>query len=256
MTQPFKLPETKWPGKVERDAVDKLIEPTPVLFEPTPEIPESVLLSIYNAYPRRTGRPAALKRIREALDRICGGEIDGAPRTQAEAIEFLRTKVEEARVRMGAREQKFIPHMATWLHQRRYLRVTLAQAAEMPKRLKTCVRILALYPKMPGINVLSDRVAAFVPALNAIDKALERMEENPLRVGPVRPEERAEVYLSERTALYRDAVSTWPAEDLQFVPRPEKWYSECRYEQPEESWKKKTIVNYETERNQILRIAL
>jgi hypothetical protein len=52
------------------------------LFEAPPTYPESVLLSIYNAYPRRTGRPAALKRIAEALDRICQGEIDGSPRTQ------------------------------------------------------------------------------------------------------------------------------------------------------------------------------
>ena len=101
---------------------------------------------------------------------------------------------------------------------------------------------------------MSGPVAAFVPALNAIDKALERMEENPLRVGPVRPEERAEVYLSERTVLYRDAVSTWPAEDLQFVPRPEKWYEECRYEQPEDSWKRKPVNGYQQEREQLQRL--
>jgi len=224
------------------------------LFTEPADYPETVLVPIYNAYPRRTGRPQALRRIREALNRICMGEIDGAPRTQAEAIDFLRTKTEEARVQMGAREQKFIPHMTTWLHQRRYLRVTLAQAAAMPKRLKACVRILALYPKMPGINVLSDRVAAFVPALNAIDKALERMEENPLRVGYAKQEANAEVYLSERVAAYRDAVSTWPVDEMQYVPAPAKFFDEARYEHDEATWARKPVNGSEQERSQLQRL--
>ncbi len=36
------------------------------LFALPAPYPESVLLSIYNAYPRRTGRPAALKQWSEA----------------------------------------------------------------------------------------------------------------------------------------------------------------------------------------------
>jgi hypothetical protein len=224
------------------------------LFAPPPDYPEPLLISIYKAYPRPTGRPAALKRIREALDRICAGEIDGAPRTQVEAIDFLRTKTEEARVQMGAREKKFIPHVTTWLHQRRYLRVTLAQAAEMPKRLKACVRILALYPKMPGINVLTDRVEAFLPALNAINKALESMEENPLRVGYSKEEANAEAYLMDRTALYRDSVSTWSPEELQFVPNPKRWYEEMRYEQDPAIWQRRAVNGFEQERQQLQRL--
>jgi hypothetical protein len=224
------------------------------LFTEPADYPESTLVSIYNAYPRHTGRPQALRRIREALNRICMGEIDGAPRTQAEAIEFLRMKTEEARVQMGAREQKFIPLMATFLHQRRYLRVTLAQAAAMPKRLKACVRILALYPKMPGINVLSDRVAAFVPALNAIDKALERMEENPLRVGYAKQEANAEAYLSARVTAYRDAVSTWPVDEMQYVPAPAKFFDEARYEHDEATWARRPVNGFEQERSQLQRL--
>jgi hypothetical protein len=224
------------------------------LFAPPPTYPESVLLSIYNQYPRKTGRPAALKRIAEALDRICMGEIDGSPRTTAEAIEFLRMKTEEARRQMGAREQKFIPHFATYLHQRRYLRVTPAQAAEMPKRLKACVRILALYPKMPGLQVLSDRVEAFVPALNAIDKALERIEENPLRAGFGKPEEQAEKFLTSRVALYRDAVSLWPVEELQYVPNPQKWFDEQRFNHDEATWGRQPNNGFSVERDQLKRI--
>jgi hypothetical protein len=224
------------------------------LFAEPADYPETVLVSIYNAYPRRTGRPQALRRIREALNRICMGEIDGAPRTQAEAIEFLRMKTEEARVQMGAREQKFIPLMATWLHQMRYLRATLAQAAAMPKRLKACVRILALYPKMPGINVLSDRVAAFVPALNAIDKALGRIEENPLKIGFACPKFGAEAYLSARVTAYRDAVSTWPVDEMQFVPAPAKFFDEARYEHDEATWARKPVNGFEQERSQLQRL--
>lgn len=224
------------------------------LFDTAPAWPEPLLISIYALYPRKTGRPAAFKRITEALNRICSGEIDGSPRTTAEAIEFLRSKVDEARVQMGGREQKHIPHMATWLHQRRYLRVTLAQAAEMPKRLKACVRVLANYPKMPGLNVLSDRVEAFLPALKAIDKALERIEENPLKVGYSKQESNAESYLSYRTALYRDAVSTWPVDELQYVPSPARFYDEGRYDHDEATWKRKPANGYQSERDQIQRL--
>jgi len=224
------------------------------LFDTAPTWPEPLLLSIYALYPRKTGRPAAFKRITEALDRICAGEIDGSPRTPAEAIEFLRGKVDEARVQMGGREQKFIPHMTTWLHQRRYLRVTLAQAAEMPKRLKACVRVLANYPKMPGLNVLSDRVEAFLPALKAIDKALERIEENPLKAGYSKQEAGAEAYLTARTALYRDAVSTWPVNELQFVPAPARFYDELRYDHDEAAWGRRFLNGYQAEREQLQRL--
>ena len=214
----------------------------PDLFAPPPDYPETVLLSIYKAYPRpNVGKKMAMKRIREALDRICQGEIDGQPRSQAEAIEFLRVKVEEGRRQMGAREPKFIPHMATWLHQRRYLRPVIEQP--MPKRMEACVEILAEYPTVLAPFDPDD----YLPALNAIDKALERMERTQPPVNCARR-------LRSRTELYAMAVKEWPVEDLKFVPNPAKWYAEARYDQPSESWQRQPVNDYVQGRQQLGRV--
>jgi hypothetical protein len=222
------------------------------LFDAPAEFPESVLLSIYNAYPRKTGRPAALKRINEALSRICMGEIDGQPRTQAEAIEFLRVKTEEARWQMGAREQKFIPHMATWLHQSRYLRPELAAQDEIPKRMDTCLMILEAYPNTPSARQIADNVNVWRPALMAIDKALDAMMSHNQHL----PQEHYFRRLRSRTELYAMAVKQWPAEDLKYVPNPKRWYEEARYEQPEQIWQRKASNGFEIERDQLRNITL
>jgi hypothetical protein len=222
------------------------------LFDAPPTYPEAVLLSIYNQYPRKDGRPAALKRINEALDRICQGEIDGAPRTQIEAIEFLRLKVEEARRLMGARQKKFIPLMATWLNGRRYLRPELAQVVERPKRMVECVMILSAYPTMPVAKAIMENIEVFLPALAAVDKALERKEDEMPHVWP----EKIVCRLRGRTELYAMAVKQWPVEDLKYVPNPVKWFSEARYEQPESSWQRKPANGFEQERQQLRNITL
>ena len=228
----------------------------PDLFAAPPTYPESVLLSIYNAYPRRTGRPAALKRIREALDRICDGEIDGSQRTQAEAIEFLRMKTGEARRLMGAREQKFIPHFATFLHQRRYLRPVNPDEL-LPTRLEAAIEILAEYPTMPAVKQIKDNLPAFTPALNAIDKALAAMEKKLESHHTYCLAQNAARRLKSRTELYAMAVKeTWPIEDLKFVPNPVKWYSESRFDQNESAWRRQPANGYEQERDQLRNITL
>lgn len=236
---------------------------TDLLFdELTPTYPEAVLLSIYSAYPRKCNRKEALKRIREALDRICAGEIDGDKRTPQEAITFLRGKTDGARVEMGGREKNFIPHMTTWLHQSRYLRS--AAAVELPARMSACIRILALYPKMPEARVIAGQVQTFLPALAAIDKALERMEcamHKPKDDGSfvygimshavnVNVERR----LESRTELYAMAVKQWPVEDLQFVPNPKKWFDEARYDHDEQSWQRRAVNGFDQERQQLERV--
>lgn len=217
-------------------------------FTQPPGYPESVLLSIYNAYPRKTGRPQAIKRIREALDRICQGEIDGQSRTQAEAIEFLRMKTEEARQQLGAREKKFIPHMATFLHQRRYLRPDVA-TIKKPKRFYVCIVILSQYPNMPDQRKILDEPEPFMMALAAIDKSLAHMERTSGQ-GAIHCQRR----LASRTQLYAMAVKEWPVEDLKFIPNPVKWYSEGRYEQPEASWSRQPNHGFGEEREQLKRI--
>jgi hypothetical protein len=220
------------------------------LFDQSIDYPESVLLSIYKAYPRPTGRSMALKRICEALDRICQGEIDGQPRTQAEAIEFLRVKVEEGRRQMGAREKKFIPHMATWLHQRRYLRPEVAVAVERPTRLMDCIEILCEYPMVPKRNQVEDNLDAFLPALMAIDKALDAK----IRAQPAMDDYYIARRLKSRTELYAMAVKQWPVEDLKFVPNPKRWFEESRYDQPSESWQRQPANDYVQGRQQLGRV--
>jgi hypothetical protein len=223
------------------------------LFAPPPTYPESVLLSIYNAYPRKTGRPAALKRINEALNRICQGEIDGSPRTQAEAIEFLRVKTEEARRQMGARIQKNIPHPATFYNGRRYLRPELTAIVAQPKRMQACIEILAEYPNIDR-HALIDSTDVYLPALNAIDKALERMEKKLESQHTYCLAQNAARRLKSRTELYAMAVKQWPVEDLKYVPNPVKWYSESRFEQNEQSWQRQPTNDYVSERQQLGRV--
>jgi hypothetical protein len=175
------------------------------------------------------------------------GEIDGAPRTQAEAIEFLRMKTEEARQMMAGREQNWIPHPTTYYHQSRYLRPQIDRIPEMPKRLISCVNILAKYPTSPKIEVIRQNLNAFLPAFVAIDKALERMEGHQPPLNCARR-------LESRTELYAMAVREWPKEDLKFVPNAAKWFEECRYDQPEQSWQRKPVNGFEQERQQIQRL--
>lgn len=213
------------------------------LFEATPDYPESVLISIYNAYPRKLGRPGALKRIREALDRICAGEIDGAARTQGQAIEFLRLKTEQFRREVGGREAKRIPHATTWFNQSRYLRPAI-EGCELPRRLESCIEILGEYPTMPSADVIGTDPHAFLPALAAIDRALARME-------AIRPYTKPERRLKSRTEIYAMAVKTWPESDLRYIPNPVKWYLECQYDQPESMWTRKPVNGFEQEREQL-----
>jgi len=227
--------------------------PSDTLFDDhTPTYPESVLLSIYQAYPRKCNRKEALKRIREALDRICAGEIDGDKRSVQEAITFLRGKVDGARVEMGGREAKFIPHMTTWAHQSRYLRS--AAAVELPARMSACIRILACYPKMPEARVIAGQVQTFLPALAAIDKALERTEKDMEPWHTYRLAYNADLRLTTQVQLYAKAVGQWPIEDLQFVPSPKKWFDEARYEHNPESWVRQPANGYDQERQQLERV--
>jgi len=52
--------------------------------------PNVAIESIRTLYPVRRKKAEEQKRIREALDRIVAGEIDSKPRTQEEAIAYLK----------------------------------------------------------------------------------------------------------------------------------------------------------------------
>ena len=198
----------------------------------------AALMSVYVAYPNKQDRKTSLKRIEEALNRICDGEIDGQPRTQQQALEWLRQKTEEARVGYYGRERKWIPHSTTWYNQSRYLRPEIKDET-LPEQLEACINILSCYPKMPGQPAIRANIQSFLPALHSIDRAL--------RTVPM-------AELTARTKLYRKCVEEWPREELKYVPGAKRWYDESRWQQDESLWQRKPVGGYQDERSQIARI--
>jgi len=199
---------------------------------------QAALMSVYVIYPNKQDRKTSLKRIEEALNRICDGEIDGKPRTQEEALLFLRQKTEEARVAFYGREKKWIPHSTTWFNQSRYLRPD-APPEDLPTQLEACINILACYPKQPYQTAIRADVKAFLPALKAIDKALKTI--------PF-------LDLMRRVKSYRECVSEWSKEDLKYVPNPARWFAEHRFNQEESQWRRSSTPGYQHERDQIVRV--
>lgn len=114
------------------------------------------------------------------------------------------------------------------------------------------MEILLEYPTMLAVKHVDPEV--YAPALNAIDKALEIMEYRVASRILAHKQLHAARRLKSRTELYAMAVKQWPVEDLKFVPNPVKWYSECRFDQPEESWQRQKINGFQEERNQVRRL--
>lgn len=199
---------------------------------------QAALMSVYVIYPNKKDRKTSLTRIEEALNRICEGEIDGKPRTQAEALAFLRQKTEEARVAFYGREKKWIPHSTTWMNQSRYLRPN-AEPEDLPTQLEACINVLASYPMQPTQTAIRAEIKAFLPALKAIDKVLKTV---------------AFLDLHKRVKLYRECVAEWPKDDLKYVPNPKRWFDEQRFSQDDSQWRRKTTPTYENERDQIRRV--
>ena len=79
-------------------------------------------LEIYNAYPRKEGKGAAMTEINRAVARLAKGEAPHAAMTKLEAQRYLMRRVlEYARSPVGSQSDKTkIPHPATWFHQKRY----------------------------------------------------------------------------------------------------------------------------------------
>jgi hypothetical protein len=97
----------------------------------TPSHPEASLgavtaihpdMSIYEAYPRKEGKGAALESIRKAVARLVKGEAPHPPMAKIEAQRYLMRRVlEYERSPTGRQPDKTkIPHPATWFNQKRY----------------------------------------------------------------------------------------------------------------------------------------
>jgi hypothetical protein len=79
-------------------------------------------MSIYEAYPRKEGKGAALESIRKAVARLVKGEAPHPPMAKIEAQRYLMRRVlEYERSPIGRQPDKSkIPHPATWFNQKRY----------------------------------------------------------------------------------------------------------------------------------------
>lgn len=78
--------------------------------------------AIYEAYPRKEGKGAAMEAIRKAVARLVRGEAPHAPMAKIEAQRHLMRRVlEYERSPVGRQPDKTkIPHPATWFNQKRY----------------------------------------------------------------------------------------------------------------------------------------
>lgn len=205
------------------------------------EWPPVVLESIYKEYPRKI-RARALEHIAKSLDRILAGEIDGSPRTRIEAVDYLRSRVCDARVQMGGRLPKHIPHPATYFGQSRYLRAQATITAEL-ENLDDCKSILQAYPR---ISLTDANLDAHMAVLRVIDSHISYLKPS---LGSA-----AASHIRVRVARFAECVFRWPEEDLQFVPGPLKFFSERRYEQDERHWHRTEKQGFGAERDQIRRV--
>jgi hypothetical protein len=85
----------------------------------TPNIDPDV--AIYEAYPRKVGRRAALKAIAASVDRLSHGEGSISPMTRVEARKHLWKCATTFAKSPAGRRGEFTPHPATWFNQSRYL---------------------------------------------------------------------------------------------------------------------------------------
>jgi hypothetical protein len=78
------------------------------ILPPSPS-PSPLAIAIYEAYPRKVGRPAALNKIVKAMGKINHAEL------------LIRTQAYASAVAEWPESEKiFIPHPATWFNQERY----------------------------------------------------------------------------------------------------------------------------------------
>lgn len=184
------------------------------------------------------------KSIRQALDRIVAGEIDGQPRTQEEAIAYLRAKCAEAKIMMSGRERQYIPHLTTYLNQMRYLRQGMNEVAP-PEELNEAITILQAYPRIPQ-DWGPKQLESYMGILRVIDEHIRYLKATHGAA--------AASYIRTRTMRFAECVKRWSEEDQQFIPGPIKFFAERRYEQSEQLWNRKAVNNFESEREQIRRI--
>jgi hypothetical protein len=83
--------------------------------------PEEMREPIYNLYPRKVAKRAALQSIGKALQRIVSGEVNQKVMTWEDAYKFLLTKTRQYAGSPAGNRGAMTPHCTTFMNQSRYL---------------------------------------------------------------------------------------------------------------------------------------
>ena len=204
------------------------------LEDPFPEVAIESLRKIF-PYPRN--RKLELVCVYKTLERLVQGET-GSPMTPAEAVTYLRGRLEIAATALAGRAKKFTPHLTSYLNGRKYLTTA---PPETPKNLEDAISVLACYPTITTVDV-----DAHMPILKIIDQHIEYWRATHGAA--------AASYLRQRTMRYAELVARWPPGESQFIPGADKWFRERRYEQREDLWVRTAKTGFESERAQLQRI--
>lgn len=203
----------------------------------SPEMfPDVAIEAIRKPYPHPRKKRDEMNAVRRALDRLVQGE-SGKPMSPEDAIAFLRSKTDEARRTFACRSKAYTPHLTTWMNQRKYL----TNALPTPEHMDDAISILVAYPTITVVDV-----DAHMGILRVIDEHIRYLS-------PTHGTAAAS-YIRTRTFRYAECVAKWPAEEIQFVPNPLKWFNERRYEQHEKWWTRTAANGFQSERDQLLRI--
>jgi len=204
------------------------------------DFPSVLLESLRKRFPSygRGDAASSIEALRRALVRLTEGELDGKPLSAEAAVAYVRQKIELARVEYATREKKYIPHFQSWLNKRAYL--SSASEQPYPASMEDAISILELYPTVMAVDVKTH-----LPVLRIIDAHIDfyRATHGASAVS----------FIRQRVARYRECVSRWPESELTFVPSPDKFFRERRYEQDDKFWIR-TPRGFEAERGQILRV--
>jgi len=76
--------------------------------------------AIYECYPRKVGRKAALRAIELAITRVQEGEY-GRPFTREEAVEGIKRRTIMFATSTAGKQGKYTPHATTWFNRSSYL---------------------------------------------------------------------------------------------------------------------------------------
>lgn len=201
--------------------------------------PEVAIESLRKIFPYPRSRKLELVCVHKTLERLVQGET-GSPMTPAEAVSYLRGRLEAAAQALGGRAKAYTPHLTTYLNGRRYLTAT---PQETPKNLEDAISILGCYP---NIDVKPQTIQAWMSVLQIINDQIKFLQQTHGQA--------AASYIRTRVIRFAEMYSRWPDEERQFLASPRKFFEEQRWNQDERHWQRISKSGFISERAQISRL--